>query len=98
MAWPPGRRRAAKYGHTHAKARAAAAARHHPTDPCVRCGHPLGPMGPWLHYDHDEHGGYYGFAHGAPCPYCRIRCNLAAGARKGSRIAHRKRRTSPLTW
>ncbi len=33
----------------HQKARKTWAARHRPTDPCARCGQPLGPMGPWLH-------------------------------------------------
>ena len=41
-------------------------------------------MGPWLHYDHrDDRSGYAGFAHGAPCPTCGVRCNVVAGARKG---------------
>lgn len=33
-------------------------------------------MSRYLHYDHDEHGGYLGFAHAA--------CNLRAGAIKGN--------------
>jgi hypothetical protein len=68
------------YGSTHAKARKAAALRHQPTDPCTRCGRPLGPMGPWLHYDHTERrDGYLGFAHAS--------CNRKAGARKGQRMS-----------
>lgn len=100
MAW------AAKQGQTrtgqrydthHKKARAAHAARHHPTDPCVRCGHPLGPIGPGLHLDHAEDGTYLGFAHGHPCPTCKRRCNQRAGSLKGNAIqtAHRQPRT---TW
>jgi hypothetical protein len=67
------------YGKAHRLARAAAAARHTPADPCVRCGHALGPMGPWLHLDHmEDRSGYLGFAHKD--------CNLRAGAKKGRRI------------
>ena len=78
---------AAGYGSSHIKARKAAAAIHRPTDPCSRCGHPLGPMGPWLHLDHTtDRTGYLGFAHGSrPCPTCRTRCNITAGAREGNR-------------
>jgi predicted nucleic acid-binding Zn ribbon protein len=78
MPWSRSRPRSRKYGTAHAKARAAAAARHQPTDLCVRCGHPLGPMGPGLHYDHNRTGdGYLGFSH--------ARCNVRAGAREGRR-------------
>lgn len=64
------------YGSDHAKARKAAAATHQPTDPCTRCGKPLGPMGPWLHYDHNaQRTGYLGFAHSS--------CNRQAGAKEG---------------
>ena len=81
--------RNAKYGTQHAKARQAAAARHHPADPCARCGHPLGPMGRWLHYDHAEDGTYLGFSHGS--------CNKRAGARKGARITNAQRSRSSGT-
>ena len=68
----------AGYGWTHAKARAAAAARHKTTDLCVRCRQPLGPMGPWLHYDHNRaRNGYLGFSH--------RRCNIRAAALEGNR-------------
>jgi hypothetical protein len=81
---PGGSKTAAKYRHDHVKARREAAARHDPSDPCTRCGHPLGPMGRWLHYDHSDDGSYYlGFAHGSPCPWCGKRCNQSAGARVG---------------
>lgn len=84
MAWSTSRPRSAAYGSEHAKARKAAAARHDPSDPCTRCGHPLGPMGRWLHYDHNaSRTGYLGFAHGAPCSWCRKRCNQVAGAKAG---------------
>lgn len=100
MPWSRNRPRSAEYGTAHAKARKAAAARHQPTDPCTRCGHPLGPMGRWLHYDHaDNRGaGYLGFAHGSPCPYCRRRCNQRAGAQQGARTANARRRATRLTW
>lgn len=76
------------YGTKHQQDRTAAAARHRPSDPCARCGHQLGPMGPWLHYDHnDQRTGYLGFSHGARrCPICGHRCNKRAGAIKGAKI------------
>ena len=57
--------------------RAMWAARHHPDHECTRCALPLGPMGPWLHLDHDDHDRSVvnGFAHAL--------CNVTAGARKG---------------
>ena len=68
------------YGTEHQKARRVAAAQHRDTDPCVRCGEPLGPMGPDLHYDHnDDRSGYLGFAHGV--------CNSREGARRGGRVS-----------
>lgn len=72
-------RKGGRYDRTHQLARAAAAKHHRPTDPCTRCGQPLGQMGRWLHYDHAETGGYLGFAHAD--------CNRRAGALKGNRIA-----------
>ena len=57
------------YGKEHQAARAAAKARHKPSDPCSYCGRPLGPWGPNLHLDHTEdRQGYYGMSH--------KRCNL----------------------
>jgi len=74
------------YGHEHMKARRAAAARHTPTDPCTRCGQPLGPMGPWLHYDHTpDRTSYLGFAHAA--------CNRQAGAVAGNRAQRARKAT-----
>lgn len=65
-------------GHEHRKARAAAALHHDPSHLCCRCGRALGPMGPWLHYDHNrDRTGYLGFAH--------ARCNVSAGAVEGRR-------------
>lgn len=62
------------YGYEHQKARARYAAAHRDTDPCARCGQPLGPMGPSLHLDHDDNrDGYLGLSHAA--------CNVRAGAR-----------------
>ena len=80
------------YGTAHAKARAAAAARHNPADPCVRCGKRLGPMGPWLHYDHNAaRTGYLGFSHAS--------CNVKAGAKVGrSRQTKSKIGATRLRW
>ncbi len=73
------------YGADHRAARKAAAAQHSPSDPCARCGQPLGPMGPWLHYDHNaSRTGYLGFAH--------ARCNRTAGAREGNVRQRQQRR------
>jgi hypothetical protein len=83
MAFTKSKGRAAKYGAQHQAERRARAARHKHTDPCVRCKRPLGPMSPALHLDHDEHGGYLGFAHDD--------CNRKAGARKGARVANTRR-------
>ena len=84
MPWSNNRPRSAHYRYAHTVARRAAAQRHHPNDPCTRCGHPLGPMGRWLHYDHNgARTAYLGFAHGSPCPYCGQRCNQVAGAKAG---------------
>lgn len=81
--------RAAVHGHAHAQARKQWAARHQPTDPCVRCGHTLGPMGPHLHLDHHDtqKSIYLGFSHGnKPCPVCRRRCNLSAAGKLGNAV------------
>jgi hypothetical protein len=89
------------YDKTHQKAREFAASVHKPTDPCARCGHKLGPMGPWLHYDHnDARSGYLGFSHGRyPCLVCGKRCNLRAGAKAGRRVQQvRKRRIVVDRW
>jgi hypothetical protein len=101
MAWSGSRgvnTTAAGYGNQHQKLRAALAKRHQPTDPCVRCGHALGPMGPWLHLDHnDARTGYLGFSHGGRCPVCGARCNLKAAAKKARAIqlyGTRTRRTA----
>lgn len=86
MPWDRSRPRSGEYGWDHTKARRKWAAQHDPSDPCVRCGHPLGPMGSWLHLDHNrERTGYLGFSHGARCPVCLVRCNVRAGAKEGRR-------------
>lgn len=81
MAFPRDRsqtRKGGRYDRAHQLARAAAAKQHQPSDPCVRCGHPLGPMNSGLHYDHNQNGtAYLGFSHAA--------CNLRAGAQEGRR-------------
>lgn len=99
------RGRGDRYGNDHRRARRDAAGRHHPGDPCARCRHPLGPMGPWLHYDHDEHGGYLGFSHGSrPCPVCGRKCNERAGQVKGAQVVNARRRRErprprlPIGW
>jgi hypothetical protein len=73
------------YGQAHKAARAAAAKRHSPNHPCARCDHPLGPMGSWLHWDHnDQRTGYLGFSHGSkPCATCGRRCNIQDAAQAG---------------
>jgi len=81
MPWDSTRPRSSDYGAAHAKARRAWAAAHDPADLCTRCRHTLGPMGPHLHLDHDvDRVTYLGFAHGRPCPYCGLNCNVRAGA------------------
>lgn len=93
---------AAGYGYTHSQARKKAAARHQPSDPCARCHHALGPIGPHLHYDHNgARTGYLGFSHGSrPCPECGQRCNITAGAREGNRRQRLKRqpRAQSRAW
>lgn len=83
----PGNTTERGYGNDHMKARARAARHHQPTDPCARCGHPLGPWGSWLHLDHSaDRTDYLGVSHGSrPCLVCGERCNLVAGAREGRR-------------
>ena len=73
------------YDSEHRRERKKRAAEHHPADPCSRCGHALGPMGPWLHLDHSpDRSTWLGFAHGSrPCPVCGRKCNLRAGAQVG---------------
>lgn len=78
------------YGYAHQQERKRRAARHQPTDPCARCGRPLGPMGSWLHLDHDEHGGYLGFSHG-------MTCNVSAGGSKGARTTNAQRKVRRVT-
>jgi hypothetical protein len=61
-------------------ARAAAIAAMRPTDPCTRCGRPLGADPRVLDLDHtDDRTAYAGLAHQS--------CNRAAGQAAG--IAHR---------
>lgn len=69
MTWSRVKQRSDLYGTAHRKERDRRAALHDPTDPCVRCGRPLGPMGPWLHLDHDDVDKqmYLGFSHGRAC-------------------------------
>ena len=96
MPWSRSRPRSNEYGWNWSKTRAEWAKRHDPDDLCTRCPHPLGPMGPWLHLDHDDHDRSIirGFAHGEPCPWCGVRCNVVAGAREG----RRRQEVTRLRW
>ena len=86
MTWDRYKPRGAEHGWAHAKNRKTWAAQHHDTDPCVRCGQPLGPMGRWLHLDHHDWDKtqYYGFSH--------AQCNMSAGGRRGNAVQHAARR------
>lgn len=102
MTWDRYKPRQQVHGWPHQKARKAWAAQHHPDDPCVRCGHPLGPMNSHLHLDHDDHdkSRYLGFSHGdQPCPWCGRKCNLRAGSLVGNATQHATRHgATDLTW
>jgi hypothetical protein len=70
------------YGWQHQKLRAHLIATYRPTDPCWRCGFPLGPFPELLdlgHVDGDKTR-YHGLEHS--------RCSRSAGGREG----HRRRR------
>lgn len=85
--------RADKYGKGWARTRSEWAARHRPTDLCTRCRLPLGPMGRWLHLDHNDHtGAVDGFAHAA----CNVRAGAALGraVQKGQRTVRAYRPTA----
>lgn len=77
MTWSRVKPRSQVHDAAHAKARKAAALLHSPSDPCVRCGRPLGPMGRGLHYDHHDSDKrvYLGFSHAV--------CNLKAAGQLG---------------
>jgi hypothetical protein len=92
MTWSRVKQRSQVHDAAHDKARAAAAAMHHPSDPCVRCGRPLGPMGPALHYDHHDTDKtrYLGFSHRA--------CNLRAAGQLGRARQKAARQASQATW
>ena len=77
MTWSRTKPRTATHGSAHDKARKAYAAVHQPWHPCVRCGKPLGPMGPQLHLDHHDTDKtrYLGFSH--------AKCNTGAAGRLG---------------
>ena len=93
MGWDRAKPRSSQHGHEHTKARLEWAARHHPSHLCTRCDLPLGPMGSWLHLDHDDvdKTHYLGFAHS--------RCNLEAAAHLGrERQSMTRIGASPLTF
>lgn len=88
---PKGSTTSRGYGNEHHKARKVAAAKHQSSDPCVRCGSPLGQMGPHLHYDHNAaRDGYLGFSH--------AKCNIQAAGLEGSRRAHKRRSVTSQRW
>lgn len=91
MTWDRSKHRAAKYGKGWARTRAEWAARHDPSDPCTRCRRPLGPMGRWLHLDHNDFTGQVdGFAHAA--------CNIRAGANLGRARQQVQRQATTWHW
>jgi len=104
MTWSRTKPRSETHGSAHDKARKAAALAHHDSDPCARCGHPLGPMGSHLHLDHHDSDKriYLGFSHGTRCPTCGVKCNLRAAGQlgrarqKAARQPPRPR--APRTW
>jgi hypothetical protein len=68
------------YGWTHQQLRAALLATYSPSQPCPRCGRPLGPWPELLdlgHLDGTAKTAYAGLEH--------RRCNRQAGAREGNR-------------
>jgi hypothetical protein len=76
------------YGWSHQRLRAALIAAYSPTDPCWRCGFPLGPWPQLLdlgHVDGDKTR-YAGLEH--------RRCSRSAGARYGNQLRGRRRITS----
>ena len=93
MTWSRTKPRSATHGAAHDRARKAWASRHHPLDPCYRCGEPLGPMGKWLHLDHDDFDKsvYGGFSHAG--------CNLRAAGQLGrERQGARRQGPTRLIW
>jgi len=78
MTWSRIKPRGVIYGATWSTTRANWAARHQPSHPCYRCGHPLGPMGPHLHLDHDDWDKTIirGFSH--------AQCNRSAAGKLGN--------------
>ena len=74
-----------RYDATHDAVRKALLAVASPTDPCVRCGRPLGPDPSQIDLGHrDDGAGWSGLEH--------ARCNRQAGGRKGSRRRLKQRR------
>jgi hypothetical protein len=73
-----GTRQQRGYDAEHDHLRAALIATYAPSDPCARCGQPLGPDPTVLDLGHtDDRRGYRGLEHAA--------CNRSAGARLASR-------------
>jgi hypothetical protein len=76
------------YGEQHRRLRAALIATYQPTDPCWRCGQPLGPDPSRIHLGHrDDRTGWAGLE-------CR-RCNVGAANKRRARLARAQRATQP---
>jgi hypothetical protein len=71
------------YGWQHQRLRAALIATYHPSDPCWRCGQPLGPIPELLHLGHvdGDKTRYAGLEHRW--------CSTAAGAKRGNQLRGR---------
>ena len=77
------------YGREHAAVRRGLLAAYEPTDPCWRCGFPLGPDPSRIDCGHRDDGpGWAGLEH--------AKCSRAAGARKGNAL-RRARRAERMT-
>ena len=80
------------YGWLHQRLRAHLIATYSPTDPCWRCGLPLGPFPQLLdlgHVDGDKRR-YMGLEH--------RRCSRSAGAKLGNQLRRRAPRPTSRRW
>jgi hypothetical protein len=78
------------YGEEHKRLRARLLAAYQPTDPCARCGWPLGPDRDAIQLGHrDDRTGYSGLEH--------RRCNVAASNRRRARLARQPTATRRST-
>jgi hypothetical protein len=80
------------YDATHRAERRRRLKQHTETDPCGKCGQPLGHDRSKWHLPHNEQRtGYY------PGFWC-ARCNILDGAHRGARIARARQLQTKLTW